>query len=50
MHALLVTAEVLVAIAVAYAIVRYIVIPAMRETDSTGTGSQSPREGKNDKL
>jgi hypothetical protein len=48
---LLVIAEYAVAIAAGYAIIRFIVLPAIRKANgSTGGGSASPREGKNDKL
>lgn len=49
---LLTIAGYLLAAAVGYAIVHYLVIPAIRKNDgSTGTGSQSPRESRDtDKL
>jgi hypothetical protein len=52
MNTVLTIAEYLVAVAVGYAIIRFIVLPAIRKAGgtSTGTGSQSPREGKNDRL
>jgi hypothetical protein len=52
MNTILTIAEYLVAIAAGYAIIRFIVIPAIRKAggNPTGTGSGSPRNGGTDKL